>query len=145
MAAGFGNFLARAAKGTFKGFVAGNIQINQGFRGHVEFEPVATTVDQSSRGDDESSGLLNDGNRFTRRTASGPDVLDNQDTFIRLESEPPAEGHAPGNVSFDEDGANAKPASDFVPDEDSAEGWRSNAVDLHPFEFLGERATESFG
>src|SRR5579872_524391 len=144
MAARFGDFLARAAQRAFKGFVAGNIQIDQRLGGHVEFELIAAAVDQSSCGNGKSSGLLDDGNRFAGRTARGPDVLDNQDTLIWLESEPPAESHAPGDVSFHEDGADAKPARHFVPNEDSAEGGRSNAIYLHAFEFLGERASELF-
>src|SRR6185437_11463662 len=122
MAAGLSDFLAGAAKRALKGFIAGNIQIDQCLGRNVEFELAAAAVDQRSRGDGKSSGLLDDGDRFACRAASGPDVLDDQDPLIRLESKPPAEGHAAGTISFHEDGAHAKPASHFVANEDAAEG-----------------------
>ena len=89
--------------------------------------------------------LADDADGFARRAAGGPDVFDHEDAFARLDFEAAAKRHLAGAVTLHENCADAKAASDFVADDQSAESRRDDAIDREVFEFCGQVAAESFG
>jgi|GEM_PF-5951510 len=118
-----------AALGAFVGLVAGDIQFDEGARRDIEFNSATAAIDQRAGSDREAAFLFDDTDRFARRAARRPDVLDNEDALARVQLEPTAKRHLAGTVAFDEQCTNAQCARDFVSDNDATQSGRYDARD----------------
>jgi hypothetical protein len=143
--AGARGHTAGATLGAFVGLVAGDVQFDEGAGGDVEFETAAAAIDQRARGHGEAAFLFDDADGFARGAACGPDVFNYQDALARVQFETATKGHLAGAIAFDEEGANAESASDFVADNDAAESGRNDTSNRVVTENFGQRAAERFG
>src|SRR5579864_2097641 len=115
-----GGHAAGAALGAFVGLVAGDVDFEEGPGGDVEFDGAAAAIDQGACGYRQAAFLFYDADGFARGAACGPDVLDYEDALAGRQLEAAAKGHLAGAVAFDEEGANAESARDFVSDDYAA-------------------------
>jgi hypothetical protein len=142
--AGARGHAAGAALGAFVGLVAGDIQFDEGARRDVEFNSATAAVNQRSRSHGEAAFLFDDADRFARRAAGRPDVLDNEDALAGVQLEATAKRHLAGTVAFDEQCANAQRSRDFVSDDDATQGRRYDARDGVIVKNPGQSATQGF-
>ena len=136
---------ASAALGAIVGFVAGDGQVEQGAGWDVELEATGAAIDYGARGYGQAAGLFDYADGFARGAARGPDVFDDEDTLTRNNFKAAAKGHLAGAIAFDEDGADAEGAGDFVADDYAAQRRRSDTDRLEIGEFLGQGAAELLG
>ena len=134
-----------AALGTFVGLVAGNIEFEESFGRDIEFEATAATVNDGAGGNGQAAFLLHDADGFASGAAGGPDVFDDKSFFAGFEFKAAAQGHLTGTIAFDEDGANAEPASDFMADDQAAQGGRYDTGNVMVFKHGGDGAAKFFG
>src|ERR1700678_1754573 len=79
--AGSGGGIPGAALRTLVGFVAGDVELQQGARRDVQFEASSAAVNDRAGSDDEAAFLFYDADGFAGRTAGGPHILDDQSFF----------------------------------------------------------------
>jgi hypothetical protein len=143
--AGARGHAAGAALGAFVGLVAGDIQFDEGARWDVEFNSATAAINQGTGSDREAAFLFDDADRFARRAAGRPDVLDDEDALAGVQLEATTKRHLAGTVAFDEQCANAQSARDFVSDDDATQSGRYDARDGVIVKNPGQSAAQGFG
>ena len=140
-----GGHASGAALGAFVGFVAGDVEFEESARRDVEFQTAAAAIDQRASSNREAALLLDDADGFARGAAGGPDIFDHENALAGFQFEAAAEGHLAGTVAFDEEGADAEGAGDFVSDNYAAECGRYDTCDGVVAENFREGAAQGFG
>ena len=109
-----------AALGTFVGLVTWYVEFEEGFGWDIEFQAAAAAIDYGAGSYGQAALLFDYADGFAGGAAGGPDIFDDQSFFAGFEFEAAAERHLAGAIAFDEDGADAETAGDFVADDQAA-------------------------
>ena len=142
--AGARGHAAGAALGAFVGLVTGDIQFDEGARRDIEFNSATAAIDQRAGSDREAAFLFDDADRFARRAARRPDVLNHEHALAGVQLEATPKRHLAGTVAFNEQCANAQSARDFLSDDDATQGRRYDARDSMIVKNPGQSAAQGF-
>src|SRR5580658_2604442 len=135
---------ADAAQRALVGFKAGDVHFEQGARGNVQFEAPAAAVDERAGGNSQAALLFDHADRFACRAARGPNVLDYQDAFARVQFKTSAQSHEAGTVAFHKQRTHAQPAGYFVTNNDATQRGGYHAGDGEIAEAVGKGAAQLF-